>query len=774
MDLRVAKFTKRLRSMMSARPRTRAIRAVLEPLERRILLSWIGATTGNTNDAAHLYNNTANWAGGVIDNSFAGVTLTGATTLYFNAGLTTGAGGLNLGYSGNYDLTLESSSTTTQTLTLAGGISGTFGGSSVTIGDPNNNLNVDLGATGQTFTISTGNTLSILNVISDTGGLTEAGAGTLTLCGANTFSGGTTLSAGQLNVNGAAAIGTGTLTLNGGTIDNTSGSAITLSTNNAQTWGASFTFGGTNDLNLGTGAVTLGVAGIQLTTNAGNLTVGGNIGDGGDGYGLIKSGANGTLTLSGNNTFSGPMTFTSGSTGGHLNIDSATALGLGTFTINSGTTLDNTSSGSITVSNIAGIYWGGNFTFAGTHDLNFGAFAVTMNNSHTVTLTTGTLTFGGVISGVGEKLSEAGNGALVLSGANQYTGGVGLNSGTLDINNASALGVGGTFTIKGGTIDNTSSGSITVSTANPMTWSSDFTFAGTEPLDLGSGTVTISANRTVTVSASTLTVDGLISSSHALIKAGNGALTLTATDTTLTGTVQLNAGTLNINSAKAIGTGRLLIDGGTIDNTSGGAITLSTNNLQTWGASFAFGGTNDLNLGTGAVTLGATIQLTTNAGHLTVGGNIGDGGSGYGITKAGAGTLILSGSNTFGGATTLSTGTLDINSAAAIGTGTFAINGGTIDNTSGSAITLSNNNVQTWGGDFAFAGTNALNLGTGAVTLGASRNVTIDASTLTVGGAIGDGSDGYGLTEAGAGTLTLSGANTFTGGTTLSAGTLNI
>ena len=100
MDLRVAKFTKRLRSMMSARPRTRAIRAVLEPLERRILLSWIGATTGNTNDAAHLYNNTANWAGGVIDNSFAGVTLTGATTLYFNAGLTTGAGGLNLGYSG--------------------------------------------------------------------------------------------------------------------------------------------------------------------------------------------------------------------------------------------------------------------------------------------------------------------------------------------------------------------------------------------------------------------------------------------------------------------------------------------------------------------------------------------------------------------------------------------------------------------------------------------------------------------------------------------------
>ena len=278
---------------------------MLEPLERRILLSWIGATTGNTNDAAHLYNNTANWAGGVIDNSFAGVALTGATTLYFNAGITTGAGGLNLGYSGNYNLTLESSSTTTQTLTLGGGISGTFGGSTVTIGNATNNLNVDLGPTGQTFTISSGNTLSILNVISDTGSLTEAGAGTLTLSGANTFSGGTTLSAGQLNINNAAAVGTGTLTLNGGTIDNTSGSSITLSNNNAQTWGSSFTFNGTNDLNLGTGAVTLGVAGIQLTTTAGNLTVGGNIGDGGNGYGLIKSGTSGTLTLSGNNTFSG-------------------------------------------------------------------------------------------------------------------------------------------------------------------------------------------------------------------------------------------------------------------------------------------------------------------------------------------------------------------------------------------------------------------------------------------------------------------------------------
>ena len=199
-------------------------------------MTWIGATTGTTNDASHLYNNTANWAGGVIDNSFSGVTFTGNTTLYFNAGLTTGASGLTFGYSGNFNLTLESSSTTTQTLTLGGGISGAYGGSSVTIGNATNNLNVDLGTAGRTFTISAGDTLSILNVISDTGSLTEAGAGTLTLSGANSYTGGTTLSAGQLNINNATAIGTGTMTISGGTIDNTSGAAITLSNNNAMVW----------------------------------------------------------------------------------------------------------------------------------------------------------------------------------------------------------------------------------------------------------------------------------------------------------------------------------------------------------------------------------------------------------------------------------------------------------------------------------------------------------------------------------------------------------
>src|SRR5262249_8380411 len=111
--------------------------------------------------------------------------------------------------------------------------------------------------------------------------------------------------------------------------------------------------------------------------------------------------------------------------------------------------------------------------------------------------------------------------------------------------------------------------------------------------------------------------------------------------------------------------------------------------------------------------------------------------------------------------------------SSAIGTGTLTINGGTIDNTSGGGITLSTNNIQAWGGDFTFNGTNALNLGTGAATPGATRRVTINRSgALTLGG-VSSGS-GFGLTKAGTGQLNLTGANTYTGSTNLRGGTLNL
>ena len=65
-------------------------------------------------------------------------------------------------------------------------------------------------------------------------------------------------------------------------------------------------------------------------------------------------------------------------------------------------------------------------------------------------------------------------------------------------------------------------------------------------------------------------------------------------------------------------------------------------------------------------------------------------------------------------------------------------------------------------------------MGTGAVTLGSSRTVTVNASTLTVGGVISDGGNIYSLTKAGPGTLAISGQNTYTGGTVVNGGTLSL
>ncbi|MGD0464871.1 MAG: Ig-like domain repeat protein, partial [Tepidisphaeraceae bacterium] len=768
------RFARRSRGGRGGARRHRAIGTALEPLEKRILLTWIGALSGNTNDAAHQYNNAANWSSGAIEDSFAGATFTGNTTLYFTANHTTGAGGLNLGYSGNYSLTFMSSSTTASTLTLDGSISAGVANQSVTIGDVTNtdDLNLSLGAAGISFNTASGEQLVIANVVSGAHTLAVAGTGAVALAGANSYSGGTTLPSGAtLDINSSTAIGTGTLTINGGTIDNTSGSAITLSTNNAQTWGGNFTFNGTNALNLGTGAVTLG-ASLSVTANGSPLTVGGVIGDGGNGYGITEAG-NGTLALSGTNTFSSGMTLSAGT----LDINNAAAIGTGTFTINGGT-IDNTSGGAITLSNNNAQTWGANFTFGGTNNLNLGTGAVTLGGSLQLTTGAGNLTVGGAIGDGGDDygLTKSGSsGTLTLSGNNTFSGEMAFTSGStggqLNINSATATGFGEFAINSGTTLDNTSGAPITLTSNSSIHWNGSFTFAGTNNLSFGAIPVPMSSSHTATVNAGTLEIDGVISGTgYKATKAGNGGLTLAGANTYTGGTL-LNAGTLNIDNASAVGTGLLTIHGGTIDNTSSGSITLN-NNAQSWTADFTFAGTQPLNLGTGAVAINTARTVTVTANTLTVGGVIT---STHVLTEAGSGALTLSGASAsaFTGGVTLDAGsTLNINNAAALGTGRLTISGGTIDNTSGSAITLSTNNAQTWGGDFTFVGSNPLNLGTGAVTLGASRTVTVSGSTLTVGGVIGDSGNNYSITKAGAGILTLTGSNTFGGGVTINAGTL--
>ena len=176
----------------------------------------------------------------------------------------------------------------------------------------------------------------------------------------------------------------------------------------------------------------------------------------------------------------------------------------------------------------------------------------------------------------------------------------------------------------------------------------------------------------------------------------------------------------------------------------------------------------------GGITLaGAAIINTATASSNTV---IAEPITGaYALTKSGAGILTLSGSNSFSGGLTLSGATagsqININSTNALGTGPFTISQGNVvmDNTSGSPVTNLANNAQSWGNDITFNGSGSLNLGTGAVTLGGNRNLTITANTLTVGGTI---SGAFTLAKAGSGTLALTASNAYTGGLTINAGTV--
>ena len=132
----------------------------------------------------------------------------------------------------------------------------------------------------------------------------------------------------------------------------------------------------------------------------------------------------------------------------------------------------------------------------------------------------------------------------------------------------------------------------------------------------------------------------------------------------------------------------------------------------------------------------------------------------------------MSGNNTFSGGLTLNAGTLNINNGTAIGTGTFTLNGGTID-VPGGDITFTNNNPEVWATDFQFIGTHNLNTGTGAIVLNTNPTINVQASTstLTIGGAIANGT-GNSITKAGPGLLILNGASSYTGTTNINAGTV--
>ena len=275
--------------------------------------------------------------------------------------------------------------------------------------------------------------------------------------------------------------------------------------------------------------------------------------------------------------------------------------------------------------------------------------------SSTGTLTVGgndqTSSFAGVIrnnNGTGGTMAivKTGTGTLILSGTNTYTGSTTVSGGILQ---------GTTTSLQGNITDNAN---VTFDQSTSGTYSSILS---------GTGSVTKSSNGSVTFSAAnTYSGSTTISAVARILGNANAAQNSTVT--------------VNVNSGLQFATG---ITSYNIGGLAG------TGNFQL------------LNAGAASVALssGSNGASTIYSGVLSSTGS---------LTKNGSGALTLSGANTYSGGTTLSAGTLSLNNATAIGTGGFTIaSSTTIDNTSGGAITLSNNNTQTWNGSFTFTGSNA-------------------------------------------------------------------
>jgi fibronectin-binding autotransporter adhesin len=363
-------------------------------------------------------------------------------------------------------------------------------------------------------------------------------------------------------------------------------------------------------------------------------------------------------------------------------------------------------------------------------------------------------TYGGVLSGAG-SLVKQGSGTLTLSGANTFDGTLTVAGGTLAIATINDAGVAGPLGAGSAPVLLGDSGSTgTLSYTGP-------TAASTRPFQAVAGGT---AAFLVTDAATTLTLSGLIDGdgdklfggvgntviaggfggSGTVTKTGAGSLTLTQAGHA--GGYDIQAGRLNLNAASAIGnaTALALGTGIELDNSSAGAVTINNGTVAiSLGSSLDFLGTQDLNLGVGTVTLGSATAIDVAAGTLTLAGNVVDGGGGFGLTKRGAGTLVLSGLTTgaFSGDTTIAGGTLKLGSGGSLANSPRIIVGSA--GSTGAVLDLSEKTA------FAIGGSQTLE-GTGIVRLGGSTN-------LTVAGLLSPGSSPGLLTFDGGGTTTLAG-----------------
>ncbi|MFM8764724.1 MAG: beta strand repeat-containing protein, partial [Spartobacteria bacterium] len=419
----------------------------------------------------------------------------------------------------------------------------------------------------------------------------------------------------------------------------------------------------------------------------------------------------------------------------------------------------------------------GNLTLTGAVDN--GGFLLTASGNNTILIQ-------GALSGAG-GLTKSGNNTLSLAGNNSYSGTTTVSAGNLSISHNTALGstAGGTtvasgaalqlsggitvageaLTINGTGIGNTGA---LVNTSGNNEWTGNISTGSAPRIGATAGNLTISGNISIATSGALdlravantgIILSGVISGSGAAVgpDAGHaGTLTLSGNNT-YTGNTLIESGTVSINSIKnsgvssAVGAGselRLASNAATValvytgnGDTSNRTITLSGGGQVNTKSTIIFnhsgagtlsftGNVGNSNLSRRDLILqGSTTGIGEFAGPILAGGNETLFTT---LTKNGTGTWILSGANTYTGTTTINTGTLQIGNGSTTG----SLN-------ASSAIT---NNA----------------------TLVFNRSNTITQGTNFASAISGTGA----LIQAGSGNLVLSGANTYSGATTVASGTL--
>ncbi len=582
---------------------------------------------------------------------------------------------------------------------------------------------------GNNLTITGGNNIYINSTVTGGGGLIKNGAGTLVLGGgagdtlANTSTGVSTVNAGTVLLNKAAGVVAmaGDLIANGGTVTANRGGQFSNSSNVTLSGGL-VNFGDSNTI----GSLTALSGGYYAAADTLNLT----------------SSAPFALTLA------------SGIGLSHFNLTGASGGGIN---------LPNGGSGSTTVGNIG--------LGAAIRNVNVADGSVGDD-----------LVIAGVISGPG-ALFKTGPGTLVLSGNNTYTSGTTLSGGTLRVNSGSSLGTSRLLGLAGG-----------------ATLQLNFPYGAIDEVVIGGGggTFDIGSSGELLLGAST-GAENTFYGSGPINKTGDGILRIGNGGSgvnTYTGTITASAGTLVLNQAQAVAQSAIFVE-------NSASLHLVGSSAATSVVLFNSTGTFSTNPGTATVdvfyllsnipTSGTSLRLNyfviapglNSDIDLTISGGIGTSTGGPPATMSGPlkleglvevnigsfGLFTISGAiSGAGGLLTISTGTVVLSGANTYSGETYVPNGAVrifADNGLGSPGTPLHLSDGFTEGILRTSSSFTL---THPISAYYGRIITDLGTTLTMGAPI----SGNMITKSGAGTLVLSVANSYGGGTIINGGTVRI